>query len=222
MAAKARRVLNSLKLMQWGKINKQINKKAQGGKLQICQNERTARCSSRCFPMRLKTPAFASLKLHIYARWEHREDSNFLFNFLSTSLSLKIYPCQKMQHLLWTKWGGGKNHKKQNKTKQKTPTTHTLCSLFLFSSADVAQYSLNYWTSWSLRSQFCHFLALKFCVLSLKVCWQQRRTSNPDVSPVYSPCALIYFRIWMQSQTGGLQQQSFPFGNFWQLLGAEG
>lgn len=104
--------------------------KAQGGKLQVCQNERTARSPSRCFPMSLKTPAFAFLKLDIYARWEHREESNFSFNFLSPSLSLKIYRVRRCSTDSGLNGEGKKSHKEKNKQKEKSqqPTHSALCS----------------------------------------------------------------------------------------------
>lgn len=85
---------------------------------------------SRCFPMSLKTPAFTFLKLDIYARWEHREESNFSFNFLSPSLSLKIYRVRRCSTDSGLNGEGKKSHKEKNKQKEKSqqPTHSALCS----------------------------------------------------------------------------------------------
>lgn len=212
-------VLKSLNLMQWDTHNKKH-------RVENCKSARMKGqqgVPSRCFPMSLKTPAFAFLKLDIYARWEHREESNFLFNFLSPSLSLKIYPCQKMQHWLWTKWGGRKKPQRKKQTKRKKPTTHTFCSLFLFSSADVAQYSLTELPDLSGPNFVTSLHSIKFCVLSLKVCWQLRRlqiqtfllfTCRVLLSTLGYECNLKLERF--------KEHFSLPFRNSWQLLGAEG
>lgn len=92
----------------------------------------------------------------------------------------------------------------------KQPHSLWSCSVCPVSAADLAHYRLNYWTSWTLRFQFCHFLALtRFLCIKLEGLLAAKENFKPRHFCLLAAFSYLVLDMNTISNWRGLQEQSF-------------